>query len=53
MFTKVYNISDDKEVTLTAYIPDISEEMQCSARTIYRFHNSALRVADRLLQAGK
>lgn len=28
MFTKVYNISDDKEVTLTAYIPDISEEMQ-------------------------
>ena len=33
--------------------PDISEEMQCSARTIYRFHNSALRVADRLLQAGK
>lgn len=33
--------------------PDISEGMQCSARTIYRFHNSALRVVDRLLQAGK
>lgn len=28
MFTKVYNISDDADVTLTAYIPDISEEMK-------------------------
>ncbi len=27
MFTQVFNISDDPEITLTAYIPDISEEM--------------------------
>lgn len=33
--------------------PDISEELRCSARTIYRFHNGALRVADKLLQTKK
>ena len=33
--------------------PDISEELRCSARTIYRFHNGALRVVDKLLQTKK
>ncbi len=28
MFTQAYSISNDPEVTLTAYIPDISEEME-------------------------
>lgn len=28
MFVKTYNITDDIDVTLTAYISDISEEMK-------------------------
>ena len=28
MLVKTYNLTDDPDITLTAYIPDISEEMK-------------------------